>query len=55
MWYIVVDRCSMGQTGDNARILVMPVEDWREIRARQRQRLATSAVDGEQPPVGNGH
>jgi nitrogen regulatory protein PII len=38
--HIVADRCSMGQTGDDTRILVMPVEDWREIRARQQRRTA---------------
>jgi nitrogen regulatory protein PII len=35
--HIVVDRCRIGHAGDDTRILVMPVEDWRQIRARQRR------------------
>jgi nitrogen regulatory protein PII len=34
---IVMDRSSIGRKGDDASILVVPVEDWREIRARQRR------------------
>jgi nitrogen regulatory protein PII len=35
--HIVVDRCSIGDVRDDTRILVMPVEDWRDIRARPRR------------------